>query len=213
MMPGISVYDVLASLKSNPRFRGIPVIMISALTELDSIVRCIEAGADDYLTKPFDPTLLRARVGSSLEKKHLRDREREMVEALRIEKERSEQLLLNILPKQIVARLNAGEIVIADQVSNVTILFSDLVGFTKLSSRLSAANLVQLMNTLFSEFDRLALSLGIEKIKTIGDSYMLVGGLPEPRADHAHVVADMALAMIEAVERINCGLPIPIQLS
>ncbi len=109
MMPGISGYDVLAPLKSDPRFREIPVIMISALTELDSIVRCIEAGADDYLAKPFDPTLLRARVGSSLEKKHLRDRERAMVEALRIEKERSEQLLLNILPKEIVTRMNGGE--------------------------------------------------------------------------------------------------------
>ncbi|MGA2311916.1 MAG: response regulator [Xanthobacteraceae bacterium] len=98
MMPGISGYDVLALLKGDPRFREIPVIMISALSELDSIVRCIEAGADDYLAKPFDPTLLRARVGSSLEKKHLRDRERKMVEALRIEKERSERLLLNILP-------------------------------------------------------------------------------------------------------------------
>ena len=99
MMPGISGYDVLISLKNNPRFRDIPVIMISALSELDSIVRCIEAGADDYLAKPFDPTLLRARVGSSLEKKHLRDREQAMVEALRLEKERSEQLLLNILPQ------------------------------------------------------------------------------------------------------------------
>ena len=109
MMPGISGYDVLISLKNNPRFREIPVIMISALSELDSIVRCIEAGADDYLAKPFDPTLLRARVGSSLEKKHLRDREREMVEALRLEKERSEQLLLNILPREIVTRMNGGE--------------------------------------------------------------------------------------------------------
>jgi signal transduction histidine kinase len=90
MMPGISGYDVLALLKRDPRFRDIPVIMISALSELHSIVRCIEAGADDYLAKPFDPTLLRARVGSSLEKKHMRDREREIVEALRIEKERSE---------------------------------------------------------------------------------------------------------------------------
>ena len=212
MMPGISGYDVLVSLKSNPRFREIPVIMISALSELDSIVRCIEAGADDYLAKPFDPTLLRARVGSSLEKKHLRDREREMVEALRLEKERSEQLLLNILPKAIVTRLHNGETIIADQLSNVTILFSDLVGFTKLSSRLSAADLVRLMNRLFSEFDRLALSLGIEKIKTIGDAYMLVGGLPEPRADHAHAVADMALAMIEVVERMNRELTAPLQM-
>ena len=212
MMPGISGYDVLALLKSDPRFREIPVIMISALSELDSIVRCIEAGADDYLAKPFDPTLLRARVASSLEKKHLRDREREMVEALRIEKGRSEHLLLNILPKGIVTRLNNGETVIADQLSNVTILFADLVAFTKLSSRLSASDLVQLLNGLFSEFDRLALSLGIEKIKTIGDAYMLVGGLPEPRADHAHAVADMSLAMIGVVERMNRELTIPLQM-
>jgi adenylate cyclase len=212
MMPDISGYDVLTLLKRDPRCQDIPVIMISALSELDSVVRCIEAGADDYLAKPFDPTLLRARVGSSLEKKHLRDREREMVEALRIEKERSEQLLLNILPQAIVARLHGGETTIADHLSNVTILFSDLVGFTKLSSRLSAADLVRLLNGLFSEFDRLALSLGVEKIKTIGDAYMVVGGLPEPRADHAHAVADMALAMIETINRINRDLPTPLQM-
>ena len=212
MMPGISGYDVLTSLKRSREYRDIPVVMISALSELDSIVRCIEAGADDYLAKPFDPTLLHARVGSSLEKKHLRDREREMIEALRSEKERSEHLLLNILPKQIVARLSEGETVIADQLSDVTILFSDLVGFTKLSSQLSAADLVRLLNRLFSEFDRLALDLGIEKIKTIGDAYMLVGGLPEPRADHAHVVAEMALAMIGVVEQMNRELPTPLQM-
>jgi adenylate cyclase len=212
MMPGISGYDVLASLKSDPRFREIPVIMISALSELDSTVRCIEAGADDYLAKPFDPTLLRARVGASLEKKHLRDREREMIEALRIEKERSELLLLNILPKGIVTRLNSGETIIADQRSNVTILFADIIAFTKLSSRLSAGDLVRLLNGLFSEFDRLAVSHGVEKIKTIGDAYMVAGGLPEPRADHAHAVADMALAMIETVERMNCELPIALQM-
>jgi len=212
MMPGISGYDVLALLKNDPRFREIPVIMISALSELDSIVRCIEAGADDYLAKPFDPTLLRARVGSSLEKKHMRDREREMVDALRIEKERSEQLLLNILPKGIVARLNNGETVIADQLSNVTIMFADLIAFTKLSSRLSAGELVRILNGLFSDFDRLALDLGVEKIKTVGDAYMAAGGLPEPRVDHAIVVADMALAMIETIERISSELPAPLQM-
>jgi class 3 adenylate cyclase len=212
MMPGVSGYDVLTLLKNDPRLREIPVIMISALTELDSIVRCIEAGADDYLPKPFDPVLLQARVGSSLEKKHLRDREREMMNALRIEKERSERLLLNILPQAIISRLNEGETVIADHLSNVTILFSDLVGFTKLSSSLSAADLVRLMNELFSQFDRLALGLGIEKIKTIGDAYMLVGGLPEPRADHAHAVADMALAMVEVVERMNRELSTPLKI-
>ena len=212
MMPGISGYDVLTSLKRNPRFQEIPVIMISALSELDSIVRCIEAGADDYLAKPFDPTLLRARVGSSLEKKHLRDRERKMVEALRAEKERSEHLLLNILPKEIVARLNSGETIIANQLSDVTILFADIVAFTKLSSRLTAADLVGRLNRLFSEFDRLALSFGVEKIKTLGDAYMLAAGLPEPRANHAHAVADMSLAMMATVERMNNELPIPLQM-
>ena len=212
IMPGLSGYDVLASLKGDPRFREIPVIMVSALSELDSVVRCIEAGADDYLAKPFEPTLLRARVSTSLERKHLRDREREMVEALRVEKERSEQLLLNILPRAIVARLNGGETVIADQLWNVTILFADLVGFTRLSSRLSAADLVRLLNGLFSEFDRLALDLGVEKIKTVGDAYMVAGGLPEPRPDHAHAVADMALAMVETVERMNRDLPAPLQM-
>jgi adenylate cyclase len=212
MMPGINGYDVLVLLKRDPRFRDIPVIMISALSELDSIVRCIEAGADDYLPKPFDPTLLRARIGSSLEKKHMRDREREMLEALRIEKERSEHLLLHILPQAIVTRLNREETVIADQLSDVTILFADLVGFTRLSSELSARDLIRLLNGLFSEFDRLALSFGVEKIKTVGDAYMLAGGVPEPRADHAHAVAETALAMLEAVKRTNYDLPIQLQM-
>ena len=212
IMPGINGYDVLTLLKRDPRFRDIPVIMISALSELTSIVRCIEAGADDYLAKPFDPTLLRARVGSSLDKKHMRDREREMVEALRIEKERSEQLLLNILPQAIVTRLNCDETIIADQLSDVTILFADLIGFTSLASQLSARDLVQLLNGLFSEFDRLALSFGVEKIKTVGDAYMLAGGVPEPRADNAHAVADTALAMLEAVKRTNYELPVPLQM-
>ena len=192
MMPGISGYEVLTRLKADLRHRDLPVIMISALNELNSVVRCIEAGADDYLAKPFNPILLRARVGSSLEKKHMRDREREMVEALRTEKERSEHLLLNILPRAIVARMNGGEAVIADHLPDVTILFADLVGFTRLASAMAVADLVRMLNGLFSEFDRLAIEHGVEKIKTAGDNYMLAGGLPDPRADHARAVASMA---------------------
>jgi adenylate cyclase len=212
MMPGISGYEVLTRLKADLRHRDLPVIMISALSELDSVVRCIEAGADDYLAKPFNPILLRARVGSSLEKKHMRDREREMVEALRAEKERSERLLLNILPQAIVTRMNGGEAVIADHLPDVTILFADLVGFTRIASAMATADLVRMLNGLFSEFDRLAIEHGVEKIKTVGDNYMLAGGLPDPRADHACAVAGMAVAMLAAVERTSRDFGVPLQM-
>jgi class 3 adenylate cyclase len=212
LMPDISGFDVLSILKSDPALRDIPVIVISALNEIDSIVRCIQAGADDYLAKPFDPVLLRARIGSSLEKKHLRDREREALDALRIEKERSEQLLLNILPAPIIARLKSGETVIADHVSDVTILFADFVGFTELSSRLSAPELVGVLGRVFSAFDGLALKFGVEKIKTIGDAYMVACGLFDDRDDHAHAVADMALAMAETLDILNDTLPTPLEI-
>lgn len=212
LMPDISGFEVLLSLKADRRFQDIPVIMISALDEIDSIVRCIEAGAEDYLTKPFDPILLRARIGSSLEKKHLRDKEREASEALQIEKERSEQLLLNILPAPIVTRLKEGETVIADHLTNVTILFADFVGFTQLSSMLSAPDLVGILSRVFAEFDKLALRFGVEKIKTIGDAYMAACGLFGGREDHAHAVADMALAMIETVSLMNEKLPARLEI-
>jgi adenylate cyclase len=212
MMPGISGYEVLTRLKADLRHRDLPVIMISALSELDSVVRCIEAGAEDYLAKPFNPILLRARVGSSLEKKHLRDRERQMVEALRAEKERSEHLLLNILPQAIVTRMNGGEAVIADHLPDVTILFADLVGFTRIASAMAVTDLVRMLNGLFSEFDRLAIEHGVEKIKTVGDNYMLAGGLPDPHADHACAVAGMAVAMLAAVESTSRDFGVPLQM-
>jgi class 3 adenylate cyclase/CheY-like chemotaxis protein len=212
LMPDVSGFDVLSALKADPARRDIPVIMISALNEIDSIVRCIETGADDYLAKPFDPVLLRARIGSSLERKRLRDRERETLAALRLEKERSEQLLLNILPAPIVERLKGGETVIADHLNNVTILFSDFVGFTELSSRLSAQQLVGVLGQVFSAFDALALRFGVEKIKTIGDAYMVACGLFGPREDHARAVANMALAMTETLTELNASLPSPLEI-
>lgn len=212
LMPDVSGFDVLVALKSRSSLRDIPVIMISALQEIDSIVRCIEAGAEDYLAKPFDPVLLRARVGSSLEKKRLRDREREALNALRLEKERSEQLLLNILPAPIVARLKSGETVIADHHADVTILFADFVGFTELSSKLPAPELVGVLGRVFSTFDSLALEFGVEKIKTIGDAYMAACGLFGTREDHAEAVAEMAMAMIETLSRLNADLPTPLQI-
>lgn len=115
--------------------------------------------------------------------------------ALETEQARSEKLLLNILPQSVAQRLKANEARIADSHPAVTIMFADLVDFTKLSAKLPPAELVDLLNSVFSEFDRLAEKYGLEKIKTIGDAYMAVAGAPNARSDHAHAVADMALEM------------------
>ena len=119
--------------------------------------------------------------------------------ALALEQERSERLLLNVLPAPIAARLKAGEAVIADAFPEVTVLFADLVDFTRRSRRIGPAQVVQALNELFSAFDRLAQRHGLEKIKTIGDAYMVAGGLPQPRPDHAEAIAEMALGIREEV--------------
>jgi PAS domain S-box len=119
--------------------------------------------------------------------------------ALRVQQEQSERLLLNILPEEIANRLKRGDSTIADTFADVTVLFADIVGFTQLSARVSPTQLVSLLNEIFSTFDQLAEKHGLEKIKTIGDAYMVVGGLPIPCLDHAERIAKMALDMQEAI--------------
>src|SRR5215472_2103346 len=212
MMPGMSGFEVLCRLKSNSHARHIPVIMICALDELDSAVRCIEAGAEDYLPKPFNPIVLRARINASLEKKWLRDREQNHFEELRTEKLRSESLLLNILPQNVVARMRAGEAVIADRFDCATILFSDLVGFTMLATGFSADRILEILSGVFESFDVAVQKQGLEKIKTIGDAYMVAGGLPEPLPDHTHRVAALAIEMLDIVERMRARLDIDLKV-
>ncbi|MCB9704354.1 MAG: response regulator [Myxococcales bacterium] len=203
MMPEMDGYEVLERLHADDKLRGLPVIMISALDQLDTVVRCIELGAEDYLPKPFNPVVLRARIGACLEKKRLRDRERAYIKRLRVEQERSDQLLLNVLPRPIANRLKEGQRQIADYFPDVTVLFCDLVGFTQISERLPPAELVAMLNKIFSMFDLLAEKHGLEKIKTIGDEYMAASGLPMPRKDHAEAVAEMALDMLAVMDRFN----------
>jgi class 3 adenylate cyclase len=121
--------------------------------------------------------------------------------ALRLEQEKSERLLLNVLPAPIAARLKQTDGVIADGFPEVTVLFADLVDFTRRSERIAPEQVVQALNDLFSVFDQHAQQRGLEKIKTIGDAYMVAGGLPDPRPDHAQAVAEMALAMRDEVAR------------
>ena len=107
MMPEMNGYQVLARLKADARCATIPVIMISGLRETDSVVRCIEAGADDYLPKPFNPVLLRARIGACLERKRWRDRELRYLAELHAEKARPRRCCTTSCPRSIVARLNS----------------------------------------------------------------------------------------------------------
>jgi class 3 adenylate cyclase len=124
-------------------------------------------------------------------------------QALRQEQEKSEQLLLNILPQCIADRLKKDDRAIADGFADVTVLFADIVGFTEISNVASPSELVELLNHIFSIFDRLSQEYGVEKIKTIGDEYMVAAGLPLPREDHAEAIATMALAMQKSIENIT----------
>jgi len=209
-MPVMTGLEVLAAMNLAPDLKGLPVIVISGADQIDMAVQCIEAGAEDYLTKPPNITLLRARVSTSLEKKRLRDLERLRLLQLQAEKElverereKSERLLLNILPSAIAGRLKGGEKSIANGHEIVSVMFADLCGFTALSRKTTPADLVSMLNGIFTAFDHIVEEHGVEKIKTIGDCYMLVGGIPLHRDDHAAAVAECALEMLDALAALN----------
>jgi adenylate cyclase len=209
-MPHMDGYEVLAALKTDPARHYLPVIVASGRGDLSAVVKCIELGAEDFLPKPINSVILKARVGASLERKRLRDLDRLRLielhrekELLEIEQIKSEHLLLNVLPQSIARRLKEGEQTIAERYDDVTVLFADLVDFTSLVGSTDPDELVALLNDLFSRFDRIATRQRLEKIKTVGDCYLAVGGLPEPRMDHAEAVADMALEMLTAVNDLN----------
>jgi len=125
------------------------------------------------------------------------------LQELALEQGRSEKLLLNILPKSIANRLKDNDMRIADSHESVTVLFADIVGFTKLTASMPPAELVELLSQLFSRFDQLAEQHGLEKIKTIGDGYMVVGGAPTSLEGHASVIARLALEMQQELAAFN----------
>ena len=203
IMPDINGMDFLKDLKLQDNTLHIPVIMLSALDEVDTIVDCINMGAEDFLMKPVNRVLLSARLNNALEKKHLRDKEIKYQDKIKKEQRKSENLLLNILPSSTANRLKSGETLIADDIEDATVLFADIPRFTSLSSKITAKELVMLLNKIFSKFDEILSRYSLEKIKTIGDNYMLAGGIPNPNKDHAKSVALMALEMIDVMPEIS----------
>jgi len=137
---------------------------------------------------------------------------KEMQTIIQQEKEKSENLLLNILPASIAERLKQNPSIIADEIPSSTILFADIVGFTGLADHSSPEELIHLLNTIFSEFDNLVESLDLEKIKTIGDNYMVAAGIPLPRDDHAVIIAELALQMRDVLSQVNQQLDMDLNI-
>jgi adenylate cyclase len=207
MMPEIDGIGVLREMKQDAQLRDIPVVMISAVDDPTSVTECIELGAEDYLPKPFVQTVLQARIRGSIERKHLRDQEKrrtgELEQALlEVSKARqvSEDLLRNILPSSVADELQEKNAVEPMYFEDVTIVFTDFVGFTRSTEDLSADELVSVLHEYFTGMDRITARYGLEKLKTIGDSYMCAGGLP--LRNPAHPV-DAVLAAFEILEFVS----------
>ncbi len=196
-MPGMSGLEFLSRVQArSPR---ICRIVLTGYADLESAMKAINDNAVfRFLEKPWSNDQLLNIVHFAFESIELQG-------ALDRERRRSEELLLNILPASIAERLKRGEKLIADRYEAATVVFSDLVDFTPLSSKLEAAHVVELLNELFCELDRLAAQLGVEKIKTLGDGYLAAAGLPVARADHVAAAADLALAMLRAVDALNAA--------
>jgi adenylate cyclase len=205
LMPDINGYQVLEQMKSDPELRHIPVIMISALDEIDSVVRCIEIGAEDYLSKPFNPVLLKARLGASLEKKRLRDREVVYLKQIEVEKKKSDELLHVILPHDIVEELKANSFVLPRRHDDVAVLFCDIVGFTPYSASRQPEEIVAALQQLFEAYEELAAVHDMYKIKTIGDSFMSTAGLIIPARNPVASAVRCGLEMVQTAKRLPAG--------
>lgn len=177
VMPGINGFEVLARTKSDPQLREIPIIMISALEEMEIVARCIELGAEDYLPKPFNPVVLKARVGACLEKRRFRQREISYLNRIEQEKQRADELLHVILPTDIVAELKATNEVVPRRYDNVAVLFADIVNFTPYCDQHSPEEVVSNLQKLVVIWEDIALRHGVQKVKTIGDAFMAACGL------------------------------------
>ncbi len=186
MMPDLDGFETCARLKADPRFETTQVLMCTALTGQGDRNAGLQAGADDFLTKPVNGTELRLRVSALAKVKAYHD------------------LLANVLPHSIAKRLREGRSV-ADKIPQATVLFTDLKGFVSFAKSRTAEEIVDVLNAIFSRFDKRTEEAGLEKIKTIGDAYMLAGGLnaTEEPSKAAQDVVQTGLRFFEELQHIN----------
>jgi CheY-like chemotaxis protein len=203
IMPELNGLQVLERLKADDQLRHVPVIMISAFNELDGVVRCLQMGAEDYLTKPFNPVLLQARLNACLEKKQLRDREIHYREQIEQERRRADELLHVILPAAIVTELKTTNAVKPRRRDDVAVLFCDIVGFTPYCDQNDPDQFFPHLRQLIESWENSALQHGVLKIKTIGDAFMAAAGVLESSANPVLACLRLGQDMITSTH----GLP------
>jgi adenylate cyclase len=188
-MPELDGYQVLEELIADPDLRNIPVVMTSSTDELASVARCIEMGAEDFLTKPVNPVLLRARINASLEKKWLRDQQQE--------------LLRKFATSEVAEDLLTAGFELGGRYVEATAMFSDIRSFTTIAESQDPVDTIELLNTYYTlMFDAITGHGGVVN-QIVGDGLMAIFGAPVPQDDHCHQAVLAALEMVELVELFN----------
>ncbi|MFZ2956545.1 MAG: adenylate/guanylate cyclase domain-containing protein [Candidatus Ozemobacteraceae bacterium] len=188
-MPEMDGYEVCRRLKADSQTQEIPIIFLTSRHELDDEIQGFKMGAVDFVTKPFKPEVVRARVQTHIE--------------LVREKRRTEALLANILPAKVINELKTTGHSAPQLFDEVSILFSDLVEFTQASSTIPPKILLAELTDLFTAFDGIQQKNGTQRIKTIGDAYLAVSGMPEPAPDHAERMVRCGLDFLRFLENRN----------
>ena len=189
LMPELDGYEVLAELKRDPRLRDIPVVMTSSLDEIDSVVKCVEMGAEDYLPKPINPVLLNARISASLEKKRLRDQQRELIS--------------KFATKEVAEDLLTTGFSLGGKHVDASALFCDIRSFTAIAEAREPAETIELLNDYYTlMMDAIGGEGGIVN-QIVGDGLMAIFGAPIPRDDHRRHAVLAARQMVEMMRLFN----------
>jgi len=202
MMPEVDGFQVLQEMKSDPELRDIPVIVISALEEMDSVVKCIEMGAEDHMPKPFDPTLLNARIGASLEKKRLRD---EVVEQLNFIRD----IFGKYVPESVAKQIVAGKGVLEPTQTTATILYTDIESFTSTAESVPPKQVVQMLNEYFPAVIEPITRHGGVVNQFQGDAMLVTFNIPIQDSQHADHAVNAALEIQKLLKgRTFAGIPL-----
>jgi len=203
VLPGMNGYSTCKCLKQDDRTSDIPVIFISALDSTKDKVEGFNVGGVDYITKPFEPAEVLARIRIHMRLHQLQHKLEEKNQQLDAEKQKSEDLLCNVLPKSVGLELLKTGVCSPQLFTDTTVCFTDIIDFTAASSKLAPEVIIHELNEIFTAFDRISLSHNCERMKTIGDAYLFVCGVPKSDPDHAENVARAAFEMVDYVKSRN----------